>query len=322
MRRGALWAAFVVALLAAIFTLLAAILALIEAVSGHLHQGDTLGSAIGAVVILVLVSGALLWAAWLAEHHARRMGVAAAAPAAAHPGWVGLASDVDGVAATSPLAPPGGSIEGRYEGPVRAQHPTPPSEPAWARSSPEQDPRRTPTAAPGAAAKSRRNPTGGSSRRRHTPASHITTAVIFGVFALCCAIGSVAVFHDWRQSVATQNDGIRLQAAVVATREVTHSTRSGTYRTTNLTVQYPQPVQGYTQGVIVAPSDEPQLVSGSTVAVAVDRSDPTHVELQGVADTSGSEVWLLLALTLFFALFAARAARAYRRLGARASKVR
>lgn len=129
-------------------------------------------------------------------------------------------------------------------------------------------------------------------------------------------------FHDWRQSVATQNNGIRLQAAVVATQEVSHSTRSSTYKTTNLTVQYPEPVESHTQGVIVARSDEPQLGVTTIVAAVVDRSDPTHVELQGIADTSGSEVWVLVVLTLFFALISALAVRAYLRLGGRASKVR
>lgn len=321
MKRAALWAAFVVALLIAIFTLFAAILALSEAVSGNLQPGDTLGSAIGAVVILVLLTAALVCAAWLAEHHARRIGAAAPASPPEHPAWSPVAPGADGAPEPSPSTHPGGPIEGRYEGPVRTRSPAP-HEPAWARPSLHHDANRTPTAPPVRAAKPGRNLTDGNARRRHTPASHITTAVIFGLFALGCAIASVVGFHDWRQSVATQNNGIRLQAAVVATQEVSHSTRSSTYKTTNLTVQYPEPVESHTQGVIVARSDEPQLGVTTIVAAVVDRSDPTHVELQGIAGTSGSEVWVLVVLTLFFALISALAVRAYLRLGGRASKVR
>lgn len=228
----------------------AAILAMSEAVSGNLHPDDTLGSAIGAVVILVLLSAALVWAAWLAEHHARRIGAATPASPPEHLAWAPLATSDDkapgdqGPAKTSPLAHPAGPTDGRYEGPVRTQSPTAPYEPAWARSSPARDAERTPTAVPVPPATFRPRFSGGSPRRRHTPASHITTAVIFGLFALGCAIASVVSLHDWRQSVATQNNGTRLQAAVVATSEVSHSTRSGTYNTTNLTVQYPSRSKG------------------------------------------------------------------------------
>ena len=155
-------------------------------------------------------------------------------------------------------------------------------------------------------------------RRRHTPASHVANTVILAAFALGCGVASIAIFHDWRQSVATQDNGIRVTAVVVSAEEVHHSTRSGSYRTTNLTVQYPTPVDGRTQGLVVAPQDEPQDGVGTTVVVVVDRSDPGHVELQGVAGTSGSEFALFVGLTAVFALLETRAARAYLRRRGRA----
>ena len=139
------------------------------------------------------------------------------------------------------------------------------------------EPSTGPTGPAGPPAASRR------SRRRHTPASHAANAVILAAFTLGCVIASIAIFHDWRGSVATQDNGVRVAAVVVAADEVHHSTRSGSYLTTDLTVQYPTPVAGRTQGLVVAPQDEPQDGVGTTVAVVVDRSDPSHVELQGVA---------------------------------------
>lgn len=141
------------------------------------------------------------------------------------------------------------------------------------------------------------------------------TCLFVGLF-VGCIVGTVRMYGEAARSSDVQHHGIRALGTVEEVRNTSHSSRSGTYYTADITVNLSPPVQGRTTTLVRYPGRF-RAPAGYPLAVVVDRHDPGYAEFPGSPDTTNSS-WILTAvfsavLLLPLALLARTAVRLLRR---------
>ena len=117
--------------------------------------------------------------------------------------------------------------------------------------------------------------------RRHTSHSNRFAFVVLAVLVVIFSITTVVGFVNWHRSQSVQHHGLQANGIVTQVQKISHSTRGGSYKTYNLSVVLLPPVLGHSKATVHTPDKSPPALVGQTVAVRLDRSDPTYAELPG-----------------------------------------
>jgi hypothetical protein len=117
--------------------------------------------------------------------------------------------------------------------------------------------------------------------RRHTPHSNRFAFVVLAVLMVIFSITTVVGFVNWHRSQSVQHHGLQVNGIVTQVQKISHSTRGGSYQTYNISVGLLSPVLGHSTATVHTPDKSPPALVGETVAVRLDRSDPSYAEIPG-----------------------------------------